>query len=122
MDWRKRLRDHGAEVRIIDVDCQSTPELFVGATLEITARVFLGSLPPSDVRLEIYYGTVDPSGQITHGKALDMTYCGKVDNDHRYRGEVECRDSGSCGFSVRVIPFHEDAIVPYEQPWVVWQE
>ncbi len=122
VDWRRRLRDHGAEVRIIDVDCQSTPELFVGATLEITARVFLGSLPPSDVRLEIYYGTVDPSGQITHGKALDMTYCGKVDNDHRYRGEVECRDSGSCGFSVRVIPFHEDAIVPYEQPWVVWQE
>ena len=122
VEWRKRLRDHGSEVKVVDVDCQSTPELFVGATLKITARISLGSLLPPDIRPQIYYGAVDPSGQIAHGEALDMIYCGKVDNDHRYQGNIECRDSGSCGFAVRVVAYHEDAIVPYEQPWVVWQE
>jgi starch phosphorylase len=120
--WRKRLRDHGSEAKVVQVDSEAPPEVFVGATLKIMARVYLGSLSPSDVRLQVYYGAVDPSGQITHGQAIDMTYSGKVDNDHRYQGEVACRDSGSCGFSVRIVAFHEDAIVPYEQPWVVWQE
>ena len=37
-------------------------------------------------------------------------------------GEVECQDSGSCGFTVRVIPLNADAILPYELPWIVWAE
>jgi starch phosphorylase len=122
VEWRKRIRDHGSEVKIVEVDCQSTKEVFVGAALKITARIFLGSLEPGDVRPQIYYGAVDPAGQITHGKVVDMMYAGQVDGDHRYQGSVECGDSGSCGFSARVTAFHEDAIVPYEQPWVVWQE
>jgi hypothetical protein len=35
---------------------------------------------------------------------------------------VECQDSGSCGFTVRVIPLNADAILPYELPWIVWAE
>ncbi len=122
VEWRKRVRDHGAGAKIVNVDCQSKPELFVGAKLKVTARVFLGGLSPSDVRLQLYCGGVDPAGQIAHGRALDMTYCCQVENDHRYQAELECRDSGSRGFAVRIIAFHEDAIIPYEQPWVAWQE
>jgi hypothetical protein len=39
-----------------------------------------------------------------------------------YSGEVECRDSGSCGYTVRIIPYHTDAILPYELPFIVWAE
>lgn len=42
--------------------------------------------------------------------------------DYTYQGEVECQDSGSCGFTVRVIPLNADAILPYELPWIVWAE
>jgi len=42
--------------------------------------------------------------------------------EHLYQGEVECTESGSCGFSLRVIPHHEEVIVPYEHPWVRWDE
>jgi starch phosphorylase len=122
VEWRKRIRDCGSAVKVVDIDCQSTQDLFVGASLKITAQIFLGSLSPSDVRLQIYYGAVDPAGQITRGKAVDMAYCNQVDANHKYHGSIECEDSGSCGFSVRVVAFHEDAIVPYEQPWVVWHE
>jgi starch phosphorylase len=122
VEWRRRLRDHGSEVRVVDVSCQCAAELFVGAKLTITARLSLGNVLPGDVRPQIYYGTVDPEGRITRGQTVDMKYCGPVEKDHRYQGELECRDSGSQGFAVRAVGFQEDAIVPYEQPWVVWQE
>jgi hypothetical protein len=51
-----------------------------------------------------------------------MTRTGPVDGDHRYEGQIKCADSGSRGFAVRVVAYHPDAILPYEQPWLVWQE
>ena len=39
-----------------------------------------------------------------------------------YRAAVECNESGSCGLSVRIVPNHPDAILPYEMPWIVWAE
>ena len=122
VEWRKRLRDHGADVRVVQVDLQSPPEVFVGATLKITARVFLGAILPSDIRVQIYHGAVDPEGHIIQGVAEGMQHSGTLEADHLYEGTIECRDSGSCGFAVRVVAFHEDAILPYEQQWVVWQE
>jgi hypothetical protein len=43
-------------------------------------------------------------------------------SDHVYQGEVACQNSGSCGFTVRVLPFNSDAILPYEMPWIAWAE
>jgi starch phosphorylase len=122
VDWRRRIRDHGSEVRVVQIEHESESDVFVGATLKITARVFLGSLSPSDVRVQIYHGAVDSEGRIAHGQVEDMTRTGPVDGDHRYEGQIKCNDSGSRGFSVRVAAFHPDAILPYEQPWLVWQE
>jgi starch phosphorylase len=107
---------------VVQVDQQSIPEVFVGATLKITARVFLGHLTPADVRVQIYQGAVDPEGRISNGSASDMTHTGNSDANHVYEGRMECCDSGSRGYSIRVIAFHPDAILPYEQPWLVWEQ
>ncbi len=122
VDWRRRIRDHGSEVRVVKVDHGSTADVFVGSTLKITARAFLGSLTPADVRVQVYEGIADQDGHITNGDAEDMKHTGTAEADHVYEGKIECRDSGTRGFAVRVIAFHEDAILPYEQPWLVWQE
>jgi len=74
------------------------------------------------VRVEIYHGAVDSEGRIAHGVVEEMKHTGTSESDHLYGVQVACRDSGSRGFSVRVAAFHEDAILPYEQPWLVWQE
>jgi len=122
VDWRRRLRDHGSDVRVVRVDHQSEPDIFVGATINVTARIFLGALTPADVRVEIYHGAVDSEGRIAHGVVEEMKHTGTSESDHLYGVQVACRDSGSRGFSVRVAAFHEDGILPYEQPWLVWQE
>jgi len=47
---------------------------------------------------------------------------GMTENEHQYEGQLECLESGSYSFSVRVIPYHPDVRVPFEHPWLVWAE
>ncbi|MFN0172328.1 MAG: alpha-glucan family phosphorylase [Bryobacteraceae bacterium] len=122
VDWRRRVLLHGGEVRVTYVDAPAAAEVLIGSKVKVSARVLLGSLLPSDVRVQIFWGLLNPEGEIIRGQATDMSLQGTSGSDHVYEGEVECRESGSCGFGLRVIPFHEDAILPYELPWVVWAE
>jgi len=123
MDWRKRLHIHGPEVRITQVDVDGGKHEFqVGSKVTVRARASLGSLSPCDVRVQAYYGVLNGDGQIGQGAPVDLALRESCGADHLYEGEVECGRSGSCGFSVRVVPFHEDALIPYELPWVRWAE
>jgi len=120
--WRRRILTQGSEVAIVDVQAESPSEVVVGAKLKVSARVRFGSLSPSDFRVQVYYGLVDPNGEIIEGRTADMTVRGPSGAEYLYEGEVECSYSGSFGFAVRVVPYHEDAIVPYEIPWIRWAE
>jgi hypothetical protein len=51
-----------------------------------------------------------------------MTQQGMTGNQFQYAGQLKCVESGSCGFSVRVIPYHPDVRVPFEHPWAGWAE
>ena len=122
MDWRKRLHLHGTEVKVAQVDVDGgRGEFLVGSKVKVTARVSLGGLPPGDVRVQAYYGVLTADGQIGKGSPVDLGLRQSSGADHVYEGEVECRESGSCGFAVRVVPFQEDAILPYEMPWIRWE-
>ena len=97
------------------------PKLPVLSKVKVAARVSLGGVLPSDVRVQAYYGVLTADGKIAEGgEHLDLVLRQSWGTDHLYEGEVECGQSGSCGFAVRVIPFHEDAVLPYEMPWVRW--
>ena len=45
-----------------------------------------------------------------NGETGNSTFCSSADAS--FQGEIEYNESGSCGFSVSVIPHHEDVIVP----------
>jgi hypothetical protein len=57
-----------------------------------------------------------------NGSPIDMTRQGMTGNQFQYAGQLKCVESGSCGFSVRVIPYHPDVRVPFEHPWAGWAE
>ena len=123
MDWRKRLHLHGSEVNVTQVKVDGgSREFLVGSKVKVTARVSLGSLPPGDVRVQAYYGVLNAEGRIAEGSHVDLALFQSFGTDHLYQGEVECGHSGSCGFAVRVVPFHEDALLPYQKPGIRWEE
>jgi glycogen phosphorylase len=123
MEWRKRFRDHGSEVKITQVELDGgSREFLVGSKVKVAARVSLGGVSPGDVLVQACYGILTADGQIAEGSShLDLELRQSWGTDHVYEGEVECGQSGSCGFAVRVVPFHEDAVLPYEMPWIRWE-
>ena len=123
MGWRGRLRDHAGEVRVSEVNVDGGRlEYQVGSKIKVRAKVVLGGLLPDDVRVEAYYGTLTPEGRIANGASTGLTLKDSAGPEYLYQGEVDCADSGSCGISVRVVPFQQDAIIPYEMPWAQWVE
>ena len=123
LDWRKQMHVHGCEVKVTQVDVDGgSREFMVGSKVKVTARVSLGSLCPGAVRVQAYYGALTADGQIGKGSHVDLALRQSSGTDHLYEGEVECGQSGSCGFAVRVVPFHEDALLPYELPWIQWEK
>jgi starch phosphorylase len=123
IDWRRRFHAHGSEVKITKVEVDGgSSEFRVGSKVKITTRVSLGGLFPGDVRVQAYYGVLTSDSQIGKGAHVDLALRQPSGTDHVYEGEVECTESGSCGFAVRVVPFHEDAVLPHELPWIRWEE
>jgi starch phosphorylase len=123
MDWRQRVHAHGPEVRITEVAVDGgKTEFQVGSKVTVRAQVFLGTLVPADVSVQAYYGALNLDGQVSNGAHVELALRASDGSRHVYEGGLDCPQSGSCGFSVRVVPFHEDALVPYELPWVKWAD
>jgi starch phosphorylase len=124
MEWRKRLRDHGEEVKVTQVQLDGgSREFLVGSRVKVAAKVSLGGVHPDDVRVQAYYGVLTAEGQIAEGGShLDLVLHQSWGTEHLFEGEVECGQSGTCGFAVRVVPFHQDAVLPYEMPWIRWEQ
>ena len=122
VEWRDRFLTAGSQVKITRVQAEDRHEMHVGEGMRVTASVVLGEIPPENVRVQLVSGSVDENSMIVNGSSSDMKHAGASENQHHYEGQLECLESGSYGFSVRVVPFHPDVRVPFEHPWVVWAE
>jgi starch phosphorylase len=133
--WKTRLRQFWSEVRVEEVDAPLT-DIAVGMDLPVRAQVRLGGLTPEDVTVQLYDGPVDAQGQISGGNAVEMQVMagedgargkgsaagGSSDRRYTYTGAIPCRSSGLHGYSVRVIPRHQDLANAYEPGLVAWAD
>lgn len=120
VQWRNRIHSAWSRVAIEEIEAEASSEIPVGAKLAVRAKVRLGGLPPEEVNVQIYFGPLDASQQIRDGRAISMAPRSAVDGVCTYTGQIDCSESGMGGFSVRAVPFHEDALIPYEEPSVIW--
>ncbi len=123
-DWRSRVRQHWSGVRVTKVEV-APQQVKVGDELTIRALVDLGELEPSDVSVQIYYGSIDSRNHLVAGEALNMNYCGKANGAsseavHEFCAKVRYHTTGKRGLSVRVIPQHPDLADPFQTGLVTW--
>ena len=81
--------------------------------------VYIGEVPPSSVRIELF---ADASGGICPEVILlhqEQTIPGST-NGYIYAGAVETSRPAE-NYTVRAIPYHADAILPTELPLIAWQ-
>jgi len=105
-------------VQVANKDRQN---ILVGESLEITARVHLGAVDPNHVRVEAYHGEAD-NGDVRNPAATVLNQSSQVDADgnYIYQGSVPATESGTYGFSVRVVPTHPHLMQAHELRLITW--
>ncbi|UCE18994.1 MAG: alpha-glucan family phosphorylase [Gemmatimonadota bacterium] len=118
--WKSHMREKWQQVIINTVESDSDP-VEVGSKLRVRAEVYLGSFEPKDVSVQIYSGRVDSKGEIVSGQGIEMENVEpKGGGAYLFQGAVPCRSSGQHGYSVRVLPKHEDLNNPFIMNLITW--
>jgi alpha-glucan phosphorylases len=121
--WKAQMRKDWPQVQISDVQVGNADRqnILVGESLQISARVHLGAVDPKHVRVEAYHGEAD-NGDIRNPAAtvLDQTRQAGGDGNYLYQGSVPASESGTYGFSVRVVPTHPHLMQAHELRLITW--
>lgn len=121
--WKAQIRKDWQQVQIYDVQIENSDRhnILVGQTLDLTAKLHLGPVDPQHVRVEAYHGEVEIDGvrnpQIT---PLERVQHNSGNGHHLYRGSVPASESGTYGFSVRVVPTHPHLMQEHELRLITW--
>jgi starch phosphorylase len=117
------MRRDWPQVRISDVQVgnKDRQAILVGESLQISARVHLGAVDPKHVRVEAYHGEAD-NGEIRNPAAtvLNQSSQSDADGNYLYQGSVPSTESGTYGFSVRVVPTHPHLMQMHELRLITW--
>ena len=123
--WQRNTRENWHAVRIDRVEVEPQ-QLKVNEEIHVRAWVHLGALEPEDVTVQLYYGPLDSKDQIVAGETLDMQHCcpdqaaGPGHNVHEFFSDLAYTTTGKRGFSVRVLPHHDDLGNPILMNLIVW--
>jgi starch phosphorylase len=119
--WRQNVEKMWKQVTVKSVET-SNHQAKVGADIEVKAKVKLGLLTPQDVKVQLYYGSLDTRGEIrSDGHAVDMkpSEDGK-DGEYTFTTHVTYQTSGEWGLSVRVVPFHKYMQSIFQPNLITW--
>ena len=121
--WKTKMRKDWPQVQVSDVQIASKdrPSISVGESLLIRANVHLGAVDPQHVRVEAYHGEVD-NGDLHNPGATVLNQTSQVDGNgtYLYEGSVPAAESGTYGFSVRVVPIHPCLMQAHELRLITW--
>ena len=118
--WRSTLEQNWGQVQVRNVQVAKR-EVQVGNALEVTAAVQLGAIKPSDVRVQVYYGRLNPRGEIDGGEVVEMKPVnGGSDGSYTYAAQFPFTTSGDRGISVRVLPHHDSLPTPFQPGIIRW--
>lgn len=113
-NWKDFIRSNWNQVQILEVDYKDEGEVYVGKPIKVTTKINLGKLQPKDVEVHVYYGTLNPQGEIynTNWNILDLKEMnGEICT---YEGTYFCHGTGQQGFTIRVLPKHPLLINPQD--------
>jgi starch phosphorylase len=122
-DWKQKTRADWGQIRIEQVNASpsDTSDLFVGDVLQVEAKVFLGPVDPSHVRVQAYLGHSD-DGALSEPFTIDLQEIekGTAPGQFTFKGTIKATESGSYGFNVRVIPTHPYLSQDHELRLITW--
>ncbi len=120
--WWEHVHTQWPHVRAELPQEQAARERTVGTSFTVRAHVTLGAMGPEDVDVQLCMGSVTASGEIEDFVLEPMRMRGSVGQGaYAYETDaVTCLHSGFRGYTVRVLPRHQDMGTPFLPGLVVW--
>jgi len=120
--WHGKIADRWQQVSLTCADDGgSEREIRAGQALPVRAKVNLNGLAPHDVAVEIYFGPLDPNGEITEGRTLRLEHRGESDGASIFEGSIPGVVSGRMGYSLRIRAHHPDLVHRKTPLWLTWE-
>jgi starch phosphorylase len=120
--WHQKVQDAWPRMRIDSVG-ESTAEIELGSQFEAEARVFLDSLTPDDVAVEVVMGRLNADGELTDFGVVTMQVCGQDAGNYVFKSTVQpSARSGKYGYAIRVLPKHAHAQSRLLPGLILWAE
>jgi starch phosphorylase len=119
--WHNKVRSTWKQIQVKEVRVPEK-QVKVGTEVEVEAVITLGQLTPEDVRVQLYYGSLNTRGDIGMvGEVQDMQPVGaNGKGEHTFKARVSYVTSGERGLSVRVVPYHEYLRSPFVRSLITW--
>ena len=125
--WKDHIRDHWGSLWIEEKSSngRSTTiqnlELGVGESTTVQAVVHTDVLFPHELAVQIYHGVLDATGEIRKGNISPMDYQKDLGGGvYLFEGTLTLKETGLHGYTVRVLPYHEDLESLTELGLVTW--
>ena len=119
--WQAKVRQAWPQLAVTRIEHDDTSNLRVGVTFRVRVQVQLGALSPDDLAVDLYLGRLDSHGELTDVRPLPMRPAGPTsDGGQWFETQVSPPSSGRHGFSIRILPHHEDLASPYEMNLILW--
>jgi len=121
--WKQNIKQHWDKVKVEAVKTNGKDQLAVHSELNISADIYLDSIRPDDVSVEILYGLIDKNQKLVEWEILHLAHQSEQKKGHHtFAGNIPCRTSGLHGFQLRILPKHPDTASSFETGKIYWAQ
>jgi starch phosphorylase len=119
--WERHLLRAWPSVAVMSTECAAHGHNSHTA-YRVTAQVSLGELDPTDVEVQVVFGTTAPDDELLEPRNEAMHPVGPGDRPGwlRFEHDLAFTAAGTYGFTVRVVPNHPDLASYAQLGRVVW--
>jgi starch phosphorylase len=119
--WKQQVRNAWSQIRVVDIEAMPAADVVVRDKIAVRAQVHLAGVAPDRVAVELYYGPLDPNGNISDGAVELMEPVESLGDNHWYESQaLSFATSGKHGFTVRILPNHPDLANRHRMALIRW--
>ncbi|MBL6988295.1 MAG: alpha-glucan family phosphorylase [Bacteriovoracaceae bacterium] len=121
--WKKRVKDSWSDLEILEVEPPEEEIIYSGSDVRINARLKFKDIDPNDLLVEVYHGPidVDKDDQLKNPVRTKMN-CDRFEHGVAYFSvAIPCKKGGRYGYTVRVLPGHEDMLGEFLPSLIKWE-
>jgi starch phosphorylase len=123
-EWKRKIRSFWKEVNVLEVSVPSGDRVSLGQTLQVTASIQLGKLRDEEVVVDLCHGVLGQDGDSE--KLFNRNITAMVGEEQisdgvwRFKGDIQCEETGVYAYNIRVLPFHPYLFNPLSMNLVAW--